>query len=88
MPLQSLYQQKTIKNYQYFLAKDLKDQCIGANIGKSENKNTTDEYRYFLESNFVYLNILFVLIYSNEDDNAKKVYSKKVLFMKMFYQEL
>ena len=66
----------------------MKDQCIGANLGKSENKNTTDEYRYFLESNFVYLNILFVLIYSNEDDNAKKVYSKKVLFMKMYYQEL
>ena len=66
----------------------MKDQCIGANLGKSENKNTTDEYKYFLEWNFVYLNILFVLNYSNEDDNAKKVYSKKVLFMKMFYQEL
>ena len=49
MPLQSLYQQKTIKNYQNFLAKDLKDECIGANLGKSENKNTTDEYKYFLE---------------------------------------
>ena len=66
----------------------MKDECIGANLGKSENKNTTDEYKYFLEWNFVYLNILFVLNYSNEDDNAKKVYSKKVLFMKMFYQEL
>ena len=66
----------------------MKDECIGANLGKNENKNTTDEYKYFLEWNFVYLNILFVLNYSNEDDNAKKVYSKKVLFMKMFYQEL
>ena len=28
----SLYQQKTIKNYQKFLAKDLKDECIGMNI--------------------------------------------------------
>ena len=28
----SLYQQRTTKNYQNFLAKDLKDQCIGMNI--------------------------------------------------------
>ena len=27
--LSSLYQQKTTRNYQNFLAKDLKDQCIG-----------------------------------------------------------
>ena len=52
--LSSLYQQKTIKNYQNFLAKNLKDQCIGVNIKtNSENKNTTNEYRYFLRSNFV-----------------------------------
>ena len=30
---------------------------------KSENKNTTNKYRYFLESNFVGFNILFVLVY-------------------------
>ena len=30
---------------------------------KSENKNTTNENRYFLESNFVGVNILFVLVY-------------------------
>ena len=30
---------------------------------KSENKNTTNEYRYFTESNFVGVNRLFVLIY-------------------------
>ena len=33
---------------------------------KSENKNTINEYRYFLESNFVGVNGLFVLVYSNE----------------------
>ena len=33
---------------------------------KSENKNTTNEFRYFLESNFVRLNRLFVLVYTNE----------------------
>ena len=39
---------------------------------KSENKNTTNEYRYFLESNFVRINILFVLVYTNEAINAKR----------------
>ena len=55
-----LYQQKTLKKYQNFLAKDLKDQFI-------EN-----EYRYFLESNFVGIKKWFVLVYSNQDDNAKR----------------
>ena len=32
MPLLSPYQQKTIKNYENFLAKNLKDQCIRMNI--------------------------------------------------------
>ena len=32
MSLSSLYQQKTIKNYQNFLVKDLKDQCVATNI--------------------------------------------------------
>ena len=32
MSLLSLYQQKTVKNYQNFLAKDLKDKFIGMNI--------------------------------------------------------
>ena len=32
MSLLYLYQQKTIKNYQNFFAKDLKDQFIGMNI--------------------------------------------------------
>ena len=32
MFLLSLYQQKTIKNYQNSLTNDLKDQCLGMNI--------------------------------------------------------
>ena len=32
MSLLLLYQQKTKKNYQNFIAKELKDQCIGMNI--------------------------------------------------------
>ena len=39
---------------------------------KSENKNTTNEYRSFLESNFIEVNRLFVLVYSDADGNANK----------------
>ena len=39
---------------------------------KSKNKNTANIYSYFLESNFVGLNRLLVLIYSNRDDNDPK----------------
>ena len=38
---------------------------------KSENKNITNEYRYFLESNFVGVNKLFVLAYTNQHANVK-----------------
>ena len=41
------------------------------NKTKSENKNTTNEHRYFIKSGFVGVNRLFVLVYSNQDDNAK-----------------
>ena len=73
MSLSSLCQQKTIKNCQNFLAKDLQDHCIGMNINKkSENKNTTNIYRYFLESNFVGVNRLFVLVYLNGGNDVKQ----------------
>ena len=39
---------------------------------KSENKNTTSKYIFFLESKFVGVNRLFVIIYSNQDDNLKR----------------
>ena len=39
---------------------------------KSENKNTTNEFRYFVESNFVGVNRLFVLVYSNQGSNVKR----------------
>ena len=41
-------------------------------ITKSENKNTTNKYRYFLESNFVRVNRLLVLIYLNRNDDMKQ----------------
>ena len=56
----------------------MKDQCIGINIKqKSGNKNTTNEHKYFIESNLVEINRLFVLVYSNVDDNAKRCKSRE-----------
>ena len=39
---------------------------------RSENENTTNEYRYFVESNFFGAYRLFVPIYSNEDADSKR----------------
>ena len=36
-----------------------------------------NEYRYFLESNFVGVNRLFVLIYLNQDENAERFKGKR-----------
>ena len=44
---------------------------------KSENKNTTNEYRYFLKLNFVDVNRLFVLVYLNQDTNAKRFKTRR-----------
>ena len=47
-----------------------------------ESKNTANEYIYFLESNFVGVNILFDLVYSNADDNAKGQKAKRYYLLK------
>ena len=39
---------------------------------KSENKNTTNEYRYFNKSNFVGFNRSFALICLNRDNDVKQ----------------
>ena len=44
---------------------------------KSENKNTTNEFRYFLESNFVGVNRLFILVYPNWNDYVKRFKGKR-----------
>ena len=44
---------------------------------KSENENITNEYRYFLKSNPFGVNKLFVLAYSNKDDNSKRFQTKR-----------
>ena len=44
---------------------------------KSDTKNATTEFRYFLESSFVGVNRLFVLVYTNEGNNAKRFHDRK-----------
>ena len=39
---------------------------------KSENLNTTNEYRHFLQSNFVGLNRLFDLVYTNQNVSSNR----------------
>ena len=41
------------------------------------NKNTANKFRYFSESNFVGVNKLFVLVYTNERFNAKRFNAPK-----------
>ena len=44
---------------------------------KSDNKNRTNKFRYLLESNFVAVNRLFVVVYSNEDDASNRFKAKR-----------
>ena len=55
---------------------------------KSENKNTTNEYRYFLQSNFVGVNRLFILIYWNVDDNVKSIKMEDIFYQKVLLRIL
>ena len=41
--------------------------CLNWYKTKSEKENTTNDHRYFLKSNFVKVDILFVLFYSYQD---------------------
>ena len=49
---------------------------------KIVKKNITNEYRYILKSDFVGVNRLFVLVYSNQDDNSKKCKAKRYYLLK------
>ena len=44
---------------------------------KSDNKNTINQFRYFLESNFVGVNRLFLLVDTNHGNNAKRFNARK-----------
>ena len=45
-------------------------------------KHTTNEDRYFLEPNFASVNKLFVLVYTNDANNAKIYNSQKYYLQK------
>ena len=49
---------------------------------KLKNENTTNEYRYFPESNFVGVKRLFVFIYPNQNDSVRRFNDKKYYFPK------
>ena len=44
---------------------------------KGDNKNTTNEFSYFLKSNFVWVNRIFALVYPNKDDVSEIFKGKK-----------
>ena len=44
---------------------------------KSDNSNATNQFRFFLESNFVGVNRLFVLVHSNEEAASKRFNAKR-----------
>ena len=83
MFLQWLYQQKTFKNYQNFLAKGLEDPFIGMNIRqkvriKIQQMNID---RYFLKSNFVGVNRFFIQMYMKIRKDLK---SNDITYQKEF----
>lgn len=77
--LLSLYWQKTTKRYQSFLAKGLNYQCIEMNIKLKMAMKIPKMgiYIFFLESKIVGVNRFFVLIYSNQDKNAKRYKARR-----------
>ena len=49
---------------------------------KRDDKNTTNEFRYFLELNFVAVNRLFVLVYLNRDNDVKRFKTQRYYLTK------
>ena len=49
---------------------------------KSENKATANEYRYVLESNFLGVNRLFVLVYLNRNNDVKWFITRRYYLQK------
>ena len=47
----------------------------------------TNEFRYFLESTFIEVNKLSVLVYLNQEENARRINAQK-LFTKRYDQKL
>ena len=49
---------------------------------RSDIKSTENEFRYFLKSNFVKVNRLFALVYTNKSNNAKRFNARKYYLSK------
>ena len=83
MFLLQLYHQETIKNYQNFFSRGFERSVYWNEYKmKSENKNTTNEYSYFLESNFVGVNRLFAFVYLNKNKYEKRFKTRKCDLLK------
>ena len=54
---------------------------------KSENKNTTNKYRYFLKTKFVGVNRLPVLFYLNRENDIM-IQTSEILLSKIYYNKL
>ena len=50
---------------------------------KSENKNTANKYRCFLESNFIVVNRLFVMIYLYRNNDVKRFKIENIIYQKV-----
>ena len=88
MFLWSLYQQKNNQKLPKRLSKGFERSVYcNEHRKKSEDKNMTNKYRYFLESNFVGVTRFLVLVYSNQDDDAKSIKPDGILHRKG-YQKL
>ena len=73
-----VYQQKDNQKLQTVLSKEFERSVYWNEYKtKSENKNTTNDQRYFLESNFVGDDRLFVLVYTSQDVNAERFNARK-----------
>ena len=49
---------------------------------ESENRNATNEFRYFFESNFVGVKRLFVIVYPNRNNDFKRFKTQKIIYQK------
>ena len=54
-------------------------ECVNSHSG---NKDTTKDNRYFLKSDFVGVNRLLALIYSNEDNTKRYIKLKDTIYKK------
>ena len=50
---------------------------------KSDNKNATHKFRYFLQSNFVGVHSLFILVYTNMPTMLKDLMLKNVIYQQV-----